>query len=81
MLYFLNSLVSVPNESMEVLKTIKIWAETPHTGVVERKQMEMEFIKLGLRLQIKDDGGLLKTFLAIIKQCHPPPSPKSTSLH
>lgn len=39
--------------------------------------MEMEFIKLGLRLQIKDerqnDGGLLKTFLAIIKQCHPPP--------
>lgn len=62
MRYFLNSLVSVPNESMEVLKTIKIWAETPHTGVVERKQMEMEFIKLGLRLQIKDerqnDGGL-----------------------
>lgn len=65
---------------MEVLKTIKIWAETPHTGVVERKQMEMEFIKLGLRLQIKDerqnDGGLSKTFLAVIKRCHPPPPPK-----
>lgn len=74
MLYFLNSLVSVPNESLEVLKTIKIWEEKLHTGLVERKQMQMEFIKLGLRLQIKDewqnDGGLLKTFLAIIKRCH-----------